>query len=194
MGETPHYFIAIPVSNSLREEFVRWQEQFQENLSYKIWPHKEDLHITLKFFGAVEENRLKKLQESLRSIDYPEFQITVGSIGTFGKQDSPRVLWGGVEINSTIEELFLKVESTAVTAGFSKENRPFRPHITLAKKWNGTYVHAENLRNIRENYKAKIFHMNIKEFVLYQIFPSKTPKYENVETFYLRGESIGPIN
>ena len=185
MGQTPHYFIAIPVSDSLKEEFVNWQKQLQESLAYKTWPNKEDLHITIKFLGAVEESNLIMLQESLRTINYPKFSLNVGSIGTFGKHDSPRVLWGGVELTAAIDELYKKVETAAVASGFPKEGRPYRPHITLAKKWNGTPVHPEKLINIKENYQAKRFQMNVEEFVLYQIFPSKSPKYERVETFRL---------
>ncbi|WP_042146473.1 RNA 2',3'-cyclic phosphodiesterase [Paucisalibacillus sp. EB02] len=187
MGQTPHYFIAIPVTDELKEEFLIWQEQLQEKLSYKIWPHKADLHITLKFLGAVEEDSLEKLRGSLRSIVHPEFSVTVGSIGTFGKHENPRVLWAGVEKNNYIEELYKKVELVATSIGFTKENRPYRPHITLAKKWNGSQEHTEKLKDIKDIYGAENFHMDIESFVLYQIFPSKTPKYERVETFYLRG-------
>lgn len=187
MGQSSHYFIALPVSNELKEKFLNWQEQLQDELSYKIWPHKADLHITLKFLGAVDQDRLGKLRVSLRSIEHPKFTVSVGSIGTFGKHDKPRVLWAGVENNNLLEELYKKVELVATSVGFNKENRPYRPHITLAKKWNGSHEHAENLKAIKENYEAERFHMNIEEFVLYQIFPSKSPKYEKVETFYLRG-------
>jgi RNA 2',3'-cyclic 3'-phosphodiesterase len=187
MGQSSHYFIALPVSSELKEKFLNWQEQSQDELSYKIWPHQADLHITLKFLGAVDQENLEKLRVSLRSIDQPKFSVTVGSIGTFGKQDKPRVLWAGVENNNLLDDLYKKVELVATSVGFNKEDRPYRPHITLAKKWNGSHEQAENLKAIKENYDKDRFHMNVEEFVLYQIFPSKSPKYENVETFYLRG-------
>jgi RNA 2',3'-cyclic 3'-phosphodiesterase len=187
MGQSSHYFIAIPVSDELKEKFANWQKKLQETLSYKIWPHQSDLHITLKFLGAVEQHELEKLQASLRSFAHAKFSVNVGSIGTFGKQDSPRVLWAGVENNNEIDELYKKVETATVSVGFAKENRPYRPHITLAKKWSGTVENTKSLKEIKENYREDKFHMNVEEFVLFQIFPSRSPKYERVETFRLRG-------
>lgn len=195
MGQTPHYFIAIPIQEALREQFASWQNQLKTGLSYKVWPHEQDLHITLKFLGAVEDKLLNQLLETLRTIEHTSFSSEVGGIGTFGKPDRPRVLWAGVNRVELLDELFLKVEKAALSVGFPKENRPYRPHITLAKKWNGTPEQADFLKGITEKYQTKKYPMAIEELVLYQIFPSKTPKYERVETFSLkRGESIGSVN
>ncbi|WP_010096202.1 RNA 2',3'-cyclic phosphodiesterase [Ornithinibacillus scapharcae] len=195
MGQTPHYFIAIPIKEALRVQFANWQSQLKAGLSYKVWPHEQDLHITLKFLGAVEEEKLEKLLNSLRLINQTGFSLNVGGLGTFGKQDSPRVLWAGVNRIESLDELFLKVEKAALSAGFPKENRPYRPHITLAKKWNGTPEQTEILKVMKDKFQSMKYSMDIEEYVLYQIFPTKTPKYERVETFRLkRGESFGPIN
>lgn len=195
MGQTPHYFIAIPIKEALRVEFSNWQNQLKAGLSYKVWPHKQDLHITLKFLGAVEKEPLEKLCETLRTIDHTSFSLMVGGIGTFGKPNSPRVIWAGVNRTNSLDGLFTKIEKAAKTVGFPIENRPYRPHITLAKKWNGTPNQSEFLESLKEKYQTTNFSMEIEEYVLYQIFPSRTPKYERVETFSLkRGESFGPID
>ncbi|WP_047985143.1 RNA 2',3'-cyclic phosphodiesterase [Ornithinibacillus californiensis] len=187
MGKTPHFFIAIPVEENLSEEFANWQDNLKQKLSYKVWPHRKDLHITLKFLGAVEENQLTDLREALKSISHPALTLTVGTIGTFGKHDSPRVLWAGVTKTDQLEDLYKKVEIAATSVRFPKENRPYKPHITLAKKWTGSSPHTAVLPEIKENYTMREYQMNVEEFVLYQIFPSKSPKYERVETYRLKG-------
>ncbi|MBS3681972.1 RNA 2',3'-cyclic phosphodiesterase [Ornithinibacillus massiliensis] len=185
MGQIPHYFIAIPVSTELKEKFFTWQESLKQNISYKVWPHQEDLHITLKFLGAVEEQQLKQLRNNLATIIYTAFTLTVGGIGTFGKHDNPRVVWAGVKKNTNLEGLFLKIESVVTEIGFPSENRPYRPHITLAKKWLESY-HARALDEAKEQFAADYFQMNVDEFVLYQIYPSKSPKYQIVERYRLK--------
>ncbi|MFS0673129.1 RNA 2',3'-cyclic phosphodiesterase [Ornithinibacillus sp. 179-J 7C1 HS] len=186
MGQSPHYFIAIPVPDDLKAIFATWQDDLMQKLSYKIWPHQDDLHITLKFLGAVEEEQLSQLQKGLTNITHTDFPLNVGSIGTFGKHDSPRVLWAGVDKTEILEELYKKIEVTATQSGFAKENRPYRPHITLAKKWTGNKDQVVILNEIKEDYTFETFHINVEEFVLYQIFPSKLPKYERVETYRLK--------
>ncbi|GIO28814.1 RNA 2',3'-cyclic phosphodiesterase [Ornithinibacillus bavariensis] len=183
---TPHYFIAIPVAANVKEEFAKWQEELKKSVSYKQWPWKEDLHITLKFLGAVEEERIIQLQELLRTIaKQNHFSISVGGIGTFGRHNSPRVLWAGVEKTEPLEILFKQIENAVTSIGFPKETRPYTPHITLAKKWNGNDVSPEKLQEIKEHYQELTFPMNVDSFVLYQIFPSKRPKYEVVELYKL---------
>lgn len=185
MTGSAHYFIAVPVVSELKEEFASWQSQLKDTFPYKLWPHKEDLHITLKFLGAVDDEMLPKLRETLRSIQGEKFSLSVGNIGTFGKQDSPRVLWAGVEKVNLLEELFQKVEGHVTSLGLAKENRPYRPHITLAKKWNGLPISSDKLMEIKSAYQTKMFPMQVESFVLYQIHPSRTPKYEAVELYHL---------
>lgn len=185
MNKTSHYFIAIPIVEELQQVFSRWQKDIKNSLSYKIWPHQKDLHITLKFLGAVDENKLTSLRKELNTINHQEFSLTVGSIGTFGKPDSPRVLWAGVDKTDSLDQLYKKIEQTTISVGFPKENRVYRPHITLAKKWNSNTSNYEGINRVKENYQSESFMMNVQEFVLYQIFPSKTPKYERVETYHL---------
>jgi RNA 2',3'-cyclic 3'-phosphodiesterase len=182
----PHYFIAIPITANIKDEFATWQEELKNEVSYKQWPVKEDLHITLKFLGAVEDEKVKLLRELLRSIsEQSPFSLTVGKIGTFGKPNSPRVLWAGVEKTEPLESLFKQIEKVATFIGFSKENRPYTPHITLAKKWNGNDGSPEMIKTMKERYQFLTYQMNVDSFVLYQIFPSKTPKYEVVELYKL---------
>ncbi|GGA82616.1 RNA 2',3'-cyclic phosphodiesterase [Ornithinibacillus halotolerans] len=180
-----HYFIAIPITKELAEEISIWQIDLKEKLAYKNWPYQDDLHITLKFLGEVEDKKLERLRNELKSVQYHDFSITIGSIGTFGKDDRPRVLWAGVENTDEVNGLHNKIEEVSASVGFPKENRPYRPHITLAKKWNGTTVHTMHLDEIKELYKDKTYTLHVDEFVLYQIFPSQIPKYKRIDTFQL---------
>ncbi|SHF80592.1 RNA 2',3'-cyclic phosphodiesterase [Ornithinibacillus halophilus] len=183
---TSHYFIAIPLPRTLKETLVNWQKHFKDQLTYKQWPHMEDLHITLKFLGAVEPDQLSELIAQLKKIErLPKFELTVGNIGTFGKQSMPRVLWVGVEKNESLLKLQKKVEECATNIGFSKENRLYKPHITLAKKWNSEPI--DDIDRLLCSFKKEQLEITVDEIVIYQIFPSRSPKYEVIRSYSLEG-------
>lgn len=184
MSNLPHYFIAIPLDDSLKDYFSRWQDSLKEQFSYKVWPHKQDLHITLKFLGPVAPEALEGLINELKSLEQlAAFELTVGTIGTFGKHEKPRVLWAGVEKTNELSLLQNQVEEGAGRVGFARENREYRPHITLAKKWSEGSVNS-SLADIENSYneKQKLY---VNKVVIYQIFPSRNPKYAVIQTYHL---------
>ncbi|MBP1968938.1 2'-5' RNA ligase [Virgibacillus natechei] len=194
MSKNPHYFIAIRLPGSLKENLSKWQHELKKDVSFKQWPHFEDLHITLKFLGEVDDTKLRQLKEELKTIeDEQAFSIAVGGIGVFGNPKKPRVLWAGVDKTKSLAHLQEYVEACTMKVGFNKENRPYRPHITLAKKWSGETVTTipEALKERFSNKKQ----IEVEEVVLYQIHPGSTVKYEMIARYRLkRGEMNGSVN
>lgn len=185
MSNLPHYFIAISLTNTLKDYFSEWQNSLREQISYKVWPHKQDLHITLKFLGPVAPDVLTGLINELKTIEQlGVFEVTVGTIGTFGNPHKPRVLWAGVEKTNELILLQNKVEESAVRVGFVKENREYQPHITLAKKWAEGETNTL-ISDFKKDYNRHQ-QLDVNEVVIYQIFPSRSPKYEVVQTYRLR--------
>ncbi|NSL50937.1 RNA 2',3'-cyclic phosphodiesterase [Calidifontibacillus erzurumensis] len=185
MTKLPHYFIAIPLPEYLQDFFSIWQTYLKEEVSYKIWTYKKDLHITLKFLGPVDQQRLVKLQEELTIIEkIPSFTVEIGTLGTFGNLKEPRVIWAGVEKTKELASLQQQIENCAINVGFQKENREYRPHITLGKKWTGNPDHGKI-----EKLKSKFLHdkqkLHIDQVVIYRIFPERLQKYEVIESYLL---------
>ncbi|MFC4022200.1 RNA 2',3'-cyclic phosphodiesterase [Oceanobacillus longus] len=182
-----HYFIAIQLPQELQTSLSDWQHKLKGQLAYKQWPHREDLHITLKFLGEVEGNKIQQLIKELQAVqEIPVFDLIVGGIGTFGNPKKPRVLWAGVEGTDRLSVLQHIVESCSQKIGYEKENRQYRPHITLAKKWDGeSTLSGETLTGLQQQFTDKQ-PMHIAEVVLFQIHPTKSPKYEVVERFPLK--------
>lgn len=180
-----HYFIAIPLPESMRDFLAKWQEELKGKLPYKQWPHQQDLHITLKFLGPVADNKLIALKNKLSAIEHHEqFFVNAGGIGTFGNPEKPRVLWAGAEKTEALSRLYEKAEECGVNAGFSKENRVYRPHITLAKKWTGDPA-ADHIEQIKTDY-TDMKTILVNQVVIYQIHPQKSPKYEVIEKYMLK--------
>ncbi|MFB4170145.1 RNA 2',3'-cyclic phosphodiesterase [Virgibacillus sp. JSM 102003] len=185
MTNEPHYFIAIPLQEGHKAHFFKWQLNLREELPYKQWTNKEDLHITLKFLGAVNSNKLYFLLNSLNVLKKStQFKITTASIGFFGSPKKPRVLWAGVEKTEPLVALHETVEDIAAKSGFQKDTRSFSPHITLAKKWNGE---GGNKSGLKKQYDQQL-NLTVNQVVVYRIFPDRTPKYEVVASYELKRE------
>lgn len=185
MAANAHYFLAVPLPDDLKKMLAECQEQLRKDLPYKQWPHPEDLHITLKFFGPVSDNKRKQLTKSLQGLEKVRgFTIETGGLGFFGNPKKPRVLLAWVEPERTEElgSLAELVEEISAQAGFAKENRPYRPHITLAKRWAGDA--DPNIRELEKEFTGGK-RIDIKKIVLYKIHPGQTPKYEPHEEFRL---------
>jgi len=180
-----HYFIAIPLKQDIKKKLAAWQDHLKKELHYRQWTYPDDLHITLKFLGPVKQHQLNQLQTELSVIhEQNRFEMNIGSIGSFGNPKKPRVLWAGVKKTAPLVFLQRLVEECAQDTGFTSENRPYRPHITLAKKWNGQ-AETDRLADIKQQYQTDQAMMDVDEVVIYQIHPRKNPKYEIIETYKL---------
>ena len=180
-----HYFIGIPVEWEIQEWLGGWQNELKREKAvfYRNWVHNQDLHITLKFLGPVRETALDDLLNQLRETEWPpSFQVTIGRLGIFGPASRPRVLWVGVEKNEALSTLQQKVEQVCAETGFPTEKRLYRPHITLAKKWNDNQRFPAEVKK-RYNEQRP---MNVPGFMVYQIHPAQNPKYEIISEINLK--------
>jgi RNA 2',3'-cyclic 3'-phosphodiesterase len=94
----------------------------------------DNLHLTLRFLGNVESSGLAALASSLRKVAFEPFELRLGKLGTFGRGKSVRVVWLGPEegIDSLVD-LAREVEARCAELGFAAEERPYHPHLTLAR-------------------------------------------------------------
>ncbi len=100
------------------------------------WERTEKLHLTLKFFGNVEPARAPALSLALdRAADSTNaFNLSIADAGSFPTHGPPRVLWLGVRDSSnTLAQLHQALENECAAAGFPREERPYHPHLTLAR-------------------------------------------------------------
>ncbi|WP_284139878.1 RNA 2',3'-cyclic phosphodiesterase [Virgibacillus sp. LDC-1] len=187
MQSTAHYFIALLLPSNVKDMLADQQAYFKKQMPYKQWTYREDFHITVKFLGAVSQEKMKLLLAELEVIKQSDpFSITIKGTGTFGKEAQPRVLWARVETSESLENLYQNVEVAVEQAGFTKESRPFRPHITLGKKWAGPPL--STVQQLVTSYHTAIHaHVHVQEIVIYKIHPLKQPKYEVMHRFNLNG-------
>ena len=97
------------------------------------WVPLEQLHLTLRFIGDVDDTMFAAIKGALAVVKSPPFDIALKGVGHFPPGKRARVLWVGMERNETLTRLAQEVELALETAGVSPEERPFSPHITLAR-------------------------------------------------------------
>ena len=120
----------------LPDDVVRNLESLVSGLRPKAhiqWSPPANLHVTTKFIGEFPEEKLAKLQAAFAALhDRAPIEVTVSRLGFFPNERSPRVFWCGIDAPG-LEELASDTESAAATLGVARENRPFSPHLTLAR-------------------------------------------------------------
>src|SRR5690348_602124 len=98
----------------------------------------EIIHLTLKFLGNVSTPRLADVQSSLQQLTFPSFTAEIKGAGAFPNLKHMNVIWVGVNEGWTqVEQIYEQVEKLLSRLGFRRENRPFSPHITIARVRSG---------------------------------------------------------
>lgn len=185
MSESPaHFFLAVSLPSHMREVLRQRADLLKNRVDYKQWPDPQDYHITLAFLGAVEPGKISELKPVVlkAASQCAPFSISLNEWGTFGKQDQPRVLWAGVSAEQGLYDLQKMVCDACRSVGFELDTRPYRPHITLAKKWKGN----GKLDKSALGTEIESASWQVKDIVLYQTHLRGTPKYEPVKFFPLR--------
>jgi 2'-5' RNA ligase len=129
-------FVAIELPGEVREALSRLQHELQRHGLEKLrWVRPEGIHLTLKFLGATAADRVPEIEEALAraATAVKPDQVTLGGLGMFGNRRSPRVLWIGVQSVPGVFDLYTRIEDELSTQGFPAEQRPFSPHLTLAR-------------------------------------------------------------
>ena len=99
---------------------------------------RENIHLTLKFLGNLSAPKLGEIKSALAQVTFPPFSIEIKGAGVFPNLKRINVIWVGIgEGWSQIELIFEQTEKLLHQLGFSRETRPFSPHITVARVKSG---------------------------------------------------------
>jgi len=133
-------FIAIDLPESVRAALAQQQTELQAALGKAgrelgaRWTNPAGIHLTLKFLGHVQDDRVQQISEVLAQLGgFDPFPVEVKGFGCFPNLARPRVLWAGVEAPPALAQLAARVEDSMEKLGFAREEREFNPHLTLAR-------------------------------------------------------------
>jgi 2'-5' RNA ligase len=167
-------FISIDIPEKIKKEIVKIQNSLPEFKGKKT--EFENLHLTLKFLGEVDEEKLEEIKKILRKIKLSSFEAEINSIGTF----SDRIIWLGMKnCNELQKEIDEKLSDL-----FEKEER-FMGHLTIAriKEIKDKKIFREEIRKIKiPEMKFDVKNFNLKKSKLGR----NGPVYEDIEVYNLK--------
>jgi 2'-5' RNA ligase len=129
-------FLAIELPKPILTKIEEVQADLRLAHGDVRWVSPEKIHLTLKFFGNIEEARIDTI---FRSIEKPiqgtsRFSLKVRGVGAFPQLKNPRVIWMGlVEEGEVLTSLQKQIETQLEKIGFQPEDRSFHPHLTLGR-------------------------------------------------------------
>ena len=131
-------FYAAELPNIVRLRLQEHIERLRKDVPEVAasWSRVENIHLTLKFFGNVEVDKLATISDAAaRTVkEFSSIQIDIGNTGVFPRPSRPQVLWIGVnDPSGKLTDLQQRFENECATEGFAKEGRAFRPHLTIAR-------------------------------------------------------------
>jgi RNA 2',3'-cyclic 3'-phosphodiesterase len=119
-------FAALPVPDPIADRV----KPLQTGLDGAKWSPPENLHITLRFLGNVDERKAEDVDSELGAIRLSPFEIETKGIGHFGG-DTPHAMWLGVEPTPALLALNKACERACRRAGLVAEARAYTPHMTI---------------------------------------------------------------
>ncbi len=128
-------FVAVNLPADERRAAWRAAEPLREAGLPVKWVAADCLHVTIRFLGEVEPERVGHIGTALAEAMRPlrPFDLGIGGFGAFPDLAHARVVWCGVEIHPALELLANDVEHALRPFGFESALEPFRPHITLGR-------------------------------------------------------------
>ncbi|MDN4593990.1 RNA 2',3'-cyclic phosphodiesterase [Polycladomyces subterraneus] len=189
-------FVAVRLDRPCRQLLTQWCEQIRSTGwdTFGKWVHPEDYHVTLFFLGACKPEQVPYLQQQLTRVAGKQtpFTLKLNGIGVFGIPRRPRILWAGVDGDvPTLNALQEKVVQALTPLGFHREDRPFRPHITLARQYKRNDFDAEQVNEIVVSTAERGAEWMVKDLVLYRTMWGRVPMYEPMAVLPFRWDDQG---
>lgn len=181
----PRIFIGIKIPSEISEKINKFMNEKRiQKIPYIKTVEKENLHITLKFLGEVDQGKISEIIEELNSLTntISNFKIEVKSIGIFPSIEHPRVIWIGA-ISKDIHDAKRKLDQALAKFNFQEEEN-FVSHITIGRiKKGNPSVKIKEL--MKEDISFGEFTAN--EITLFEsILTPSGPIYKKIREFKLK--------
>lgn len=130
-------FIAVDM-----DSFSGYFKGIQMGIRGAIAKYAGSFHITLKFLGEIDSDKIESIKDALKKVNFSAFKFRIGGIGAFPNPNYVRVVWvGATSEKKKLRELQTKIDSVLYDIGFKRDS-DFVPHVTLAR--------IKNVKNKKE--------------------------------------------
>lgn len=186
----PRLFIGIPVCDEVRQR--AGQLPLPNDAAVRRTP-ADDLHVTLHFLGETDEAMFECIRHELLSIRSPAFRMILSGVGhfppststtniagnKFGRPSPLQVLWVGVQSCDALNSLHGAVGQVLSSTGVSLEQRPYHPHLTIARVKSATLATINAVERFERDNGSFEVYQTVNRFVLYSVSrdPLQKPRY-----------------
>lgn len=189
-------FIAIPLPPVVLKRLAQWQKILRSAAGsladgrsevkwakWAKWVRPEGIHLTLKFLGEIDAAKTKQVIAALAAPSH-SFKLEVKELGCFPNCKRPHVLWAGVSAPPDLLDLAAGVETAMRRLNFPSEDRPFSPHLTLARiadKRPQSWIEAA----VRQGSGWTTEEFEVSEYCLFEslLSPGAPAQYRRVASF-----------
>jgi len=198
--DTMRLFVALDICPGVRDQIRSFADNVRHLAPAARWVSADSLHVTLKFIGEKPDDFVKQIEHSLSSIRAKSFELHFRGTGFFPTPRSARVFWIGIQGDNALARLATKIEDALNEIHIPRENRPFSPHLTLARAGSGAPGRLRGDKPNRQFAKLQEYidkhpapdfgTISAREFFLYrsQLSP-KGSKYTKLARFELQPPS-----
>ena len=180
-------FVAVDVPPDVREDLAVQVAKLHERVAGGRWTPPENWHVTVAFLGRTWPRLLDWVREHVAAAasNSPPFATSVQGIGAFPSWRRARVLWAGLADEAGAFAAAAGTVQTELAKEFRPEERPFTPHLTIARLNPPAQVDRARVEDLAP---SRVF--EVEEFVLYRSHLRRpAPVYEPLARFALTGRA-----
>lgn len=183
-------FIAIEIPSQIRQALAVFVNELRSTAAHAKWVRPENLHVTLKFLGHTDAGNLAKIENSLRTVRSAQLvNLEFTGVGFFPNEKRPRVFWVGMNCSSNLADVADAIDHGMHQLGFPRENRPFTPHLTLAR-FDPPSLPAKLAEAVKQNSSRNFGWLATREFHLIESKLKPTgAEYTKIQSFPFAAET-----
>lgn len=176
-------FVALSLPDDLRQRLGTLCNGIRE----ARWVQEENLHLTLRFIGEVEEPEVAYIMAALSSVQLGRFDLTLSGVGHFESRNKIRSLWAGIQNSPALDLLQQRIETVLTRHGLAPDGRKFSPHITLARLKQAPPAYVRTWLEGNSYFQAIPF--EVDHFTLFESYRAHTGAiYTPLQEFPLNDE------
>ncbi len=179
---TKRLFLALELPENIKNELVMQQNNLVKKLGVKGKTHRDALHLTLKFIGSFEEEKIEQLAKEIEAFTskiHP-FTLTLEKLSCFPNCFKPRIVFVSSIPLQPVKAIAESLDAICSRFGVESEKRQFKPHITIYR--------VKKQAKIEEK-KVNPLQFEVNSITLFEsILKPDRAYYKTVRKFNLTGE------
>ncbi len=128
-------FAAIKIHPSSR--YISLFNEISASMNHERikWVEPENMHLTLKFFGEIAENKIPAICQAMQksASKSKPFTLSIANTGLFGSRYDPKVIWFGINKNEVLQNLTENIFAELQAVDFTRDRQNFVPHLTIGR-------------------------------------------------------------